>query len=272
MIGFIGTVFSPWYHWSGRRRPQDHVCLNVVTRGGGWPRFTMTDRHEAALRQSAGALKIGLSRMAWEGGRLVIDIDERGAPPLFGRVRGRITLTPAAVTAVEAVLDAGARHIWRPFAPVARISVDLEGQSWTGHGYFDANFGTRPLEEDFRRWTWGRYGAGDRAVIFYDGLRRDGSELALAVEVQGGQVRPVSPPPLAPLPRTGWLLPRETRADPGTQPRQTAMMLDAPFYSRAAVEVQVAGTRMTGMHEALDLDRYAQFRPLVAFRVPRYRA
>ena len=26
-----------------------------------------------------------------------------------------------------------------------------------GHGYFDANFGTRALEQDFDYWTWGRF-------------------------------------------------------------------------------------------------------------------
>lgn len=274
MIGFIGTVFSPWYHWSGRGRPQNHVCLNVVTRGGGPSRFTMTDRGEGALKQSAGALQIGPSRMAWRDGSLVIDIDERGAAPSFGRVRGQITLTPKAVTGVEAVLDAGARHIWRPFAPVSRIKVQLEDQSWTGHGYFDANFGTRPLEADFRRWTWGRYGAGDRAVVFYDGVRRDGSALALAVEIAGGKVSPIAAPPLVAMKRTGWLLPRQTRADPGTVPRQTAMLLDAPFYSRASVQVTVGGARLEGMHEALDLDRYAWpwLKPMIALRVPRSRS
>ncbi|MCW1920215.1 carotenoid 1,2-hydratase [Rhodobacter sp. KR11] len=271
MIGFIGTVFSPWYHWSGRGRPDNHVCLNVVTRGGGVPRFTMTDRGAGALRQSADTLQIGPSRMHWTGGALVIDIDEAGAPPLFGRVKGRITLTPQAVTETEAVLDAAAHHIWRPFAPVSRITVELGGQSWQGHGYFDANFGARPLEADFRRWTWGRYAAKDRSVVFYDGLRRDGSTLALAVQTSDGVVTPIAAPPLTRLPRTGWLLPRETRADPGTKPRQKAMLLDAPFYSRAAVEVSLQGETMQGMHEALDLDRYAWpwLKPMIALRVPR---
>ncbi|PWL34545.1 MAG: carotenoid 1,2-hydratase, partial [Marivita sp. XM-24bin2] len=33
IIGFIGSVFSPWYRWSGRKNPEDHVCINVATYG-----------------------------------------------------------------------------------------------------------------------------------------------------------------------------------------------------------------------------------------------
>lgn len=275
MIGFIGTVFSPWYHWSGRGDPADHVCLNVVTKGGGPARFTMTDRGRGSLAQSRDRLQIGPSRLHWTGSSLRIDIDERGAPPLFGHLRGRITLTPRAVTGVEAALDPAGRHVWRPFAPLARIRVELEGRpSWEGHGYFDANFGSRPLETDFRRWTWGRHAGADEAVIFYDGVRRDGGQLALAVRIApDGTVRSIAPPPPVGLPRTGWLLPRSTRSDPGSRPRILSTMLDAPFYSRAAVEVTLEGRRLSGVHETLDLDRYARpwLKPMIALRVPRRR-
>ena len=30
IIGFIGSVFSPWYYWAGRKNPQDHACINVA--------------------------------------------------------------------------------------------------------------------------------------------------------------------------------------------------------------------------------------------------
>ena len=35
VIGFVGSVFSPWYHWSGRGDPANHCCLNVVLAGAG---------------------------------------------------------------------------------------------------------------------------------------------------------------------------------------------------------------------------------------------
>jgi len=273
VIGFIGSVFSPWYAWSGRRDPQNHCCINVVTYGPGG-RFTMTDRGRPALRQSRDALQVGPSRMRWDAGTLVIDVNELSGLPLISRVRGQIRLTPSAVTDVEALLTPDATHVWRPFAPVARIEVDLtQGHRWQGHGYFDANFGTAALEADFRRWTWGRYprSAGG-ATCFYDGIRRDGSTLALGLAIgRDGTVQQIDPPPLTRLPRTLWGISRETRCDSGHLPRQTMRMLEAPFYSRALVETVLDGETVTGVHEALDLVRFRSplIKPMLAVRVPR---
>lgn len=272
MIGFIGSVFSPWYRWSGRRHPQNHCCLNVVTSGLNG-RFTMTDRGAGALRQSRDTLQIGPSRMHWTGRELVIDIDEWGAPPMVTRVRGRVVVTPAAVTGVEAVLSPEGGHVWRPFAPMAHIAVNLsQGHSWQGHGYFDANFGNRALEQDFRFWTWGRFPQAERTVCLYDATRRDGSRMALAVAADAsGALHPIAAPALVPMARSGWLVRRETRADPGIRPRQRLSLLDAPFYSRALVETRIDGEASLGMHEALDLVRFRQpvLKPMLALRVPR---
>ena len=78
-------------------------------------------------------------------------------------------------------------------------------------------------------------------------------------------------PPRTPFKRTLWALRRETRADAGVTPRQIKAMLDAPFYSRSVVETQVNGEVVQGVHEALDLNRYAQplLKPMLACRVPR---
>jgi carotenoid 1,2-hydratase len=272
IIGFIGSVFSPWYAWSGRRDPQNHCCLNVVTYGPGG-RFTMTDRGRPALRQSRDALEIGPSAMRWTGRELVIEVDEISSFPLVSRVKGTITLTPQAITDQEVALHP--RHIWRPFAPMAQITVNLtQGHSWQGHGYFDANFGTAALEADFDRWTWGRFPLQDRAMCFYDATRRDGTTLALGVEVgPDGALREVTPPPLTRFSRTRWQVARDTRADAGTRPRQVMAMLDAPFYSRSVVETTIDGEVSHGVHEALDLRRFRN--PLLKFmlatRVPRRR-
>jgi carotenoid 1,2-hydratase len=50
-------------------------------------------------------------------------------------------------------------------------------------------------------------------------------------------------------------------------------MLDAPFYSRSAVETQLDGERTVGVHEALDLTRFRSplLKPMLAVRVPRRR-
>ena len=273
MIGFIGSVFSPWYAWSGRRDPQNHACINVVTYGPVG-RFTMTDRGRPALRQSRDCLQVGPSRMHWQGGTLVIDVNEFSALPLISRVRGQIRLTPTAVTEVEALLTPSGSHIWRPFAPSASIDVDLtQGHRWSGHGYFDANFGTAALEADFNRWTWGRYPrAQGGTTCFYDGIRTDGSALALGLDfAPDGMARQIDPPPLTPLGRTKWAIARDTRCDAGHRPRQTMALLDAPFYSRSLVQTRLDGETVQGVHEALDLTRFRSplIKAMVALRVPR---
>lgn len=233
----------------------------------------MTDRGRSALRTSKDVFEVGPSRLVWREGKLLIDIDEISSLPLVSRVRGRITVTPSAVTGVEVPLSPGGSHIWRPFAPSATIDVDLNrGWQWSGHGYFDANFGLAALEDDFRYWTWGRFPTTGGATCFYDAERRDGSHLELGVRFgEDGSACTVDPPPRARVARSKWLVRRETRADRGTQPVQTLSMLDAPFYTRSVVKTQIDGEETEGVHEALDLNRFASplLKPMLAVRVPR---
>lgn len=267
VIGFIGSVFSPYYAWSGRRDPLNHSSINVALYGRGG-RWAMTERGRQAVRQSPARFQVGPSAMSWENGRLLIDIDEVSVPHLT-RLRGQIRVIPSAVTAIEAVLDPQGAHLWRPFAPVSRIEVDLEnsGWRWEGHGYFDANFGTRALEADFSYWTWSRLPRGDGAVAFYDAARRDGSHLELALEFgPDGSVAPINPPPRTRFPRSLWTVRRETRADAGFRPHQVGPMLDAPFYSRSMVRTKVGGKESVGVHEALDLNRFSN--PLLKCMLP----
>lgn len=211
--------------------------------------------------------------MRWQGGRLIIEVNEMSSPPLISKVRGTITLTPSAVTDIEVPLAPDGSHIWRPFAPTATIEVDLtQGHQWRGHGYFDANFGTAALEDDFRSWTWGRYPLSGGAACFYDAVRADGSRLALGLKIAAdGRAREIAPPPEAGFSRTLWGLARTTRADPGHRPRQVMALLDAPFYSRSIVSTRIGGEASTGVHEALDLRRFASplLKPMLAVRVPR---
>ncbi|MEM8802979.1 MAG: carotenoid 1,2-hydratase, partial [Pseudomonadota bacterium] len=211
IIAFIGSVFSPWYRWSGRRDPHNHVCINIATYGPGG-RFTMTDRGRNALRQSENTFTVGPSSLHWDGNKLSIDIDEIGAPPLISRVRGQIILTPKAVSKTELALTPDGAHLWRPFAPVSDIDVALEakGWQWSGHGYFDANFGTRALEADFDSWTWGRYPTQTGATCFYDATRRDGSSLEAAISFDAnGEATKVKAPPKATMKRSLWAVKRQ---------------------------------------------------------------
>lgn len=238
----------------------------------------MTDRGRSALRLSERRFEVGPSSMTWEGGRLIVDIDEISTPHLT-RMRGRIVLEPSAVTDVELPLTPDGAHVWRPFAPVARIEVALErpGWDWSGHGYLDANFGTRALEADFSHWCWGRFptragGGAGGALAFYDAELRNGERLDAAFAFGAdGSAEAYPAPPRARFARSLWAVKRETRADAGFRPRQVMPMLEAPFYTRAVVETEVAGERLTGVHEALDLDRFRGpwLMPMLAMRVPR---
>lgn len=274
LIAFIGTEFSPWYAWSGRRDPTNHVCLNVAMSGPD-ARFCMTDRGRGALRQAPGHLTLGPSSLHWDGTALTIEVDEMAGLPRPGRLRGRVRLVPQAVTGVELPLTADGAHVWRPFAPAARIEVDLDvpGWRWTGHGYFDGNFGTRAMEADFDHWTWARLSAPDGgALCVYDAALRGGGMRRASMRFgPNGAASHVDAPDAVPMGRTRWGLARELRADSGTQPRALRSMLDAPFYARATVETTIGGERLSGVHEVIDLRRYASpaIRPMVAFRVAR---
>ncbi|MEM7211045.1 MAG: carotenoid 1,2-hydratase [Pseudomonadota bacterium] len=234
----------------------------------------MTERGQGALKLAKHRFQVGPSAMTWQDGELLIDVDEI-SNPIISRVKGQIRLKPQGVTGIEMPLKPDGTHVWRPFAPNARIEVDLgrDRWRWNGHGYFDANFGTRALEDDFSYWTWGRYPVEDGTMAFYDADRRDGSVLASAIHFdREGNARMVdAPPPKTRFNRNLWLVRRETRADPGYRPREVTPMLHAPFYSRAAVRTQIDGHETVGVHEALDLDRFASplLKPMLAVRVPR---
>lgn len=234
----------------------------------------MTDRGKDALCKDTDTFTVGPSSMRWQRDRLIVDINEWSAPPHLTRLSGRIEIVPSALTSVEVPLTPDGAHVWRPFAPSCRISVDIgrRGWQWQGHGYFDANFGTRALEADFSQWTWGRFPVRGGTTCFYDAQRRDGSSLALGLRFDAdGTARPAGLPPLADLPRSRWALRRSTRCEKGHVPKQVLRMLDTPFYCRSAVTTCIGDEVTTGVHEALDLDRFrAPFlKPMIALRVPR---
>ena len=271
VIAFLGSVFSPYYAWSGWRDPLDHCAVNVVLYGSPG-RWAMTERRRRSVIRDARTLAIGPSSLAWDGTALRIRVAEVTAP-LPSRLSGTITVRPEGITPGPFTLDAEGRHRWWPLAPASRIEVALERPAlrWQGHAYFDTNDGDGPLEDSFRSWTWSRSTLRRGAAILYDVLRRDGSRQDLSLRFDpDGTPRPIEPPVPAALPRTLWRLPRATRSDDGAA-AVLRRFEDAPFYSRSLLSARICGEPVQPVHEALDLDRFRHplVRLMLPFRMPR---
>jgi len=273
LIAMLGSVFSPYYAWAGRRDPLDHMALNVAVYGDAGKRWALTERRRGALDRSARHLRLGPSALDWDGTRLRVTIDERGAP-LPWPIRGEVVLTPTAVSGRAFALDAAGRHRWWPIAPSAHIAVDLERpqRRWEGIGYLDTNHGEAPLEADFRRWDWSRVHADGEGFIVYEATRRDGGDSLLALHCHAdGRIEDAAPPPRVKLPTTGWRVARGTRDAAPERVRVRRDWEDTPFYARALLDSTHAGRPALAMHESLDLDRFASpwVRLLLPFRMPR---
>ncbi len=247
--------------------------MNVALTGRNGHRWAMTERDEASLARSARELTIGPSRMSWNGQSLIADIDEVTAP-IPRRLRGRITLHPAALTDTLVPLDLGCRHTWSPIAPVARVEVALTEPSltWKGLAYLDSNFGSAPLSTEFKHWSWSRTIEPDRTRVLYDVTGRRDAAASLALEFdRHGHGHPIVAPPVATLPSTRWRVKRTTRADSASRARVIETWEDGPFYARSLVETRLGGKPVMAVHESLSLDRFS--RPIVQamlpFRMPR---
>jgi carotenoid 1,2-hydratase len=251
----------------------NHCAVTVAlyqARGGRW---AMTERGRARVQRDAASLSIGPSAMHWTGTALEIDVDEICAP-WPRRLQGRIRVSPEGLCAESFALDADGLHRWTPFAPRARVEVQMREPDlrWSGVGYFDSNHGAAPLEDTFAQWSWSRASHVKRTVVLYDTqpLRAASRSLALHFD-QHAQCHRADPPPETLLPRTRWRLARPTRADPGHAAHVLKTLEDAPFYSRSLLDTRVFGARGPAIHESLSLDRFRArwVQCLLPFRMPR---
>lgn len=271
-------MFSPYYAGArrrGRTEALDHCSINVALYGAGPQRWTMTERDRHAVERSATHFRVGPSRLGWRDGALEIELDEI-AVPWPRRVRGRIRVVPLARADYAAALDPGARHVWQPIAPRARVDLELERPAlhWSGCGYLDSNRGSVPLEDDFASWHWSRAqtAAGD-TTVYYDVVRRDGSRhgLALRFDPRGG-VTPAPAPAVQRLPTTRWWrISRAARARDDTL-ADLRTLEDTPFYARSLYTDGLAEPAHV-VHESLSLERFASpwVQALLPFRMPRVR-
>ena len=272
MIAFIGSVFSPYYHWSGHGDPENHVSLNVALYGPGHG-WAMTERGRGALYRGHDFLTIGPSSLHWDGESLAIHIDEVTAP-IPRRLRGIVRLWPEAMMARDYPLDPAGAHVWHPLATRAPVEVAMERPdlNWRGEGYLDGNFGAAPLEHSFSDWRWSRAHLRWDTAVLYEGRRRDGSAFALGLRFDpAGGAREVELPPEVVLPRTRWRMPRVTRCDEGRRVRIRRTWEDTPFYARTALSTHLFGEAADAVHESLSLDRLDRLstRLMLPFRMPR---
>jgi carotenoid 1,2-hydratase len=273
IIAFIGSVFSSYYHWSGRDDPFNHVALNVALYGAGGHRWAMTERGRTSLQRDANTLTIGPSALRWSDEGLVIDIDEVTAP-IRSRLRGRVVIKPSALFGEAYPLDPAGRHHWRPLAPRAAVEVTLEkpDMRWNGEAYVDSNYGVEPLEDGFTDWRWSRAHLKRDTAVLYEGKRRDGTSFAQALRFGAdGSVAPVDLLSEVTLPKTGWRMPRLTRVDPGRKVIIRKTWEDTPFYARTALSTHMFGEAADAVHESLSLERLRSpiVRMMLPFRMPR---
>lgn len=279
IIGFVGSVFSPYYVWSGHRDAEDHCAFNVALYSPGARRWTMTERGRGAVQRDDAQLRIGPSAMRWDGDTLSVHIDEVGVP-LPRRVRGLVRLRPEGLTPRAFDLDPAGRHRWWPAAPRASVEVEMTSPAlrWRGSGYLDTNEGDRPLQQDFLRWDWSRAHLADgSSAILYDVTRRDaasgsveGPQLAVRCSADGGSTD-FTPPPRQPLPGCFWGMARHVQSDAQHPPRLLRTLEDSPFYARSLVRAHWLGEPIEAVHESLSLLRFASplVRLMLPFRMPR---
>ena len=272
IIAFIGSVFSPYYAWAGRRDPLNHCALNVALYGKSGHRWAMTERRRDHISRSENEFVLRRSTLDWNGTCLRVCIDEPTVPTP-GRIRGTVTLYPSTLTGKTFLLDENRRHAWSPLSPVSRIEVALDKPSlqWSGAAYLDMNVGTESLEAGFRYWDWSRAGVGADTAVLYDVTMRDGGRRSLALVFDPhGEVQEIAVPPSVRLPRTGWTMPRSTQSEDGAA-RVIKTLEDSPFYARSLVASRLLGQPVTAMHESLHLDRFSSpiVRLMLPYRMPR---
>lgn len=272
IISFVGSVFSPYYYWDGRRRPENHVAINVALYGRGSRRWTMTERPQTALERSATTFRVGPSSLSWNGTSLTLDLDEVGVP-LPQRVRGRITIHPTALNQRAFQLDRAGRHRWMPIAPMGRAEVSLSHPSlrWSGHAYVDTNAGDEPFGAAFSTWDWSRADLKSGAAVLYDTVDLDGARRSIAThfDLKGGHTD-FEPPPRVALKGTLWGIKRQTQAEDGAA-RVVRTLEDTPFYARSELETKLLGEVCPAVHESLSVKRFDSWwvKYLLPFRMPR---
>jgi len=274
VIAFIGSVFSPYYYRArhqGRGEPRNFCSINVASYGPAANAWAMTERGSRQLQTSPTRVQIGRSYLQLTENRLCVGIAERTTPWLR-KLSGNVRVSANSSSDKVFYLDDEQQHQWQPIAPIARIDVALEHPSlrWSGNAYVDTNFGTRPLEDDFRSWHWSSVRHSGGSNIYYDALQLNGKRNCIALAVNNrNEVSTIAVPSRAELQRSGWGI--ERAAQHGNASRVIKTLENTPFYARSLLAVDGTPESGIAVHESLSLERFRRgwVRTLLPFRMPR---
>ena len=280
IIAFVGSVFSPYYHWALQRNPQanpeNHCCINVALYGRGARRWTMTERSRHSMSRDATSFHVGPSSLRWNGQWLEIHVDEWSVP-IPKPVRGVIRVHPDRLFPFVTALDDHQLHHWGPLAPSARVEVSLDAPavSWKGHAYLDSNQGESLIVNEFTEWDWSRANLSDGSVaVLYDIREKSGIERLLALRFHpNGEVSEFEAPQRQALPKALWRVARSIRSDDAVPAKVVQTLEDTPFYVRSVLESGLLGEKVISMHETLNIPRLdtTSTRLMLPWRMPRLR-
>ena len=185
IIAFIGSVFSPYYAWRGRRdRPR--IIAPSTSRSTASARALGDDRARArpVLRGLADRFDRPERDALGRRGRLKFDIDEISAP-WPRRLRGRVRVEAGGNKPASLQARAEGGHIWRPIAPRARVAVrssEPEHQVERKRLFRLAILATSRSEAGFPTLDLVSCAAARRRGVFYDAERRREGPLHLSLE------------------------------------------------------------------------------------------
>lgn len=241
---------------------------------GKTQRWAMTERRRADTNRSDTEFKVGKSAVRLEDGRLIIEIDEIGAP-FPRRLRGTVSVTLPYMASRDFQLDPNGRHFWSPACTHADISVDFDEPdlSWHGHGYVDMNHGSEPLQKGFDYWDWSRTPLEDGdTLIRYVTDPASGAQRDLHVRISpDGAVAEAKGEASVDLPSTTlWRINRRAGTLSGAAPTVRQTLEDTPFYSRSLLAYPTGTSGLT-THETLDCRRLRSpiVKLMLPFRMPR---
>lgn len=262
LIASFGLPFLP--HTRRPEPPGSRPALNLAVYRDGAPTFYLLqeltpDRAEA-------------SESVWTFGACTLRFDDTSPEPRVSvtldapvpgsreRLRGSIEVVGSRCR-IPSELPRGGAHTWRPIvaggAGRAELSWGAGGVTVAGRAYVDGNASAVPLHElGIRDWSWGRFGLGERELIYYQVRPEDpGAPVVCHVlEVfPDGAMRIVRAPTL------GWMKPRRSLyglshhrelhlvADAlNVDVVFTSLVDDGPFYQRSLVSATCRQTSATG--------------------------